>query len=152
MRRESLKISTVPAPNAPQDYNTHCTKLTLQWLCWCDYDKLNCKWSPGSTGGQQVEHEPEMHQQHWGKCCQQVKGRDYSVVLSTGEAISGVMSPVLVSTLQDTDILEWRQWRATKMIKDLEHLTYKEKMGELGWFSLEKRKLRGILWACTNTW
>lgn len=37
---------------------------------------------------------------------QQVKGRDYSAVLGTGEAISGVMSPVLVSTLQDTNILE----------------------------------------------
>lgn len=37
------------------------------------------------------------------------------------------------------------------MLKDLEHLTYKERMGELEWFSLEKGKLRGILWVCTNT-
>lgn len=45
-------------------------------------------------------------QHYWGKCCHQVKGRDYSSVLNTGETMSGVMSLVLVSPLQDMNILE----------------------------------------------
>jgi len=37
------------------------------------------------------------------------------------------------------------------MIKDLEHLAYEERLRELGWFSLEKRGLGGILLVFTNT-
>lgn len=45
---------------------------------------------------------------------------------------------------RDMDIEERVQQRATMMIKGLEHLSYKESLRELGLFSLEKRKLRGI--------
>jgi len=44
---------------------------------------------------------------------------------------------------KDMGMLDWVQKRATKMIRKMEHLAYKERLREMGLFNLQNRRFRG---------
>ena len=55
---------------------------------------------------------------------------------------------------RDMSILEWLRQSATDVINGLDHLSYEERLRELGLLSLEERRLRGVpiyISMCINT-
>ncbi|PKU31151.1 hypothetical protein llap_18545 [Limosa lapponica baueri] len=83
---------------------------------------------------------------------QQVEGGDLSPLLSTGETHLEYWGPVMGSTVQERHGEMYggvQQW-ASKMIKGLEHLSYEERLRELGLFSLEERRFREITSMCSK--
>ncbi|KAF4798281.1 hypothetical protein TURU_066018 [Turdus rufiventris] len=58
---------------------------------------------------------------------------------------TNLVCPILGSSGQDMELLKQIQGRATKLIKDLENLSYEARLRELDLFSLKKKQLRGDL-------
>ena len=104
-----------------------------------------CREGLGGPGGREAGHEPAVctcspedllyFGLHWKRSGQQGEGGDCAPLLSSWEAPSGVLC---LQYRKDVELSEQVQSRATKMIRGLEHLSYEERLRELGLFGLQK--------------
>lgn len=101
------------------------------------------------AGGQQADHEPAMcfcdqkGQWHPGmhqeECDKQVEGGFPPLLLCSGEALTGVLCPVLGFPVQRGHGTAWEDTaKGYKDNKGIEHLSYEERPRGMGLFSMEK--------------
>jgi len=131
-------------------FNTDCEMTGLRaallqstWGYW---------WMKSWTWANDVRLQPRLPAVSWAasnKRGQQVEGGDSAALLSSAlprETSPAVLRPAVEPSAQEgTQLLEQVRRRARKIILNLEHLSYEDRLRELVLFSLEKRRLQAGL-------